>query len=116
MHLIGEHDSSGEKGAAILSGVHPARQPPFLQQQVTLAATITVLWIRNDLLRIRLQMFGVPDPDPTHFIEAYLEIIFKKILLSKKKKNILTTGICYFLLHTTGTVLQYRIFRPKNYI
>ena len=47
-------------------------------------------------------MFGVPDPDPTHFIEAYLEIIFKKILLSKKKKNILTTGtvsaIFYFTL------------------
>ena len=99
MHLIGEHDSSGEKGAAILSGVHPARQPPFLQQQVTLAATITVLWIRNDLLRIRLQMFGVPDPDPTHFIEAYLEIIFKTILLSKKKKEY--TNSRYLLFSTS---------------
>ena len=97
MHLIGEHDSSGEKGAAILSGVHPARQPPFLQQQVTLAATITVLWIRNDLLRIRLQMFGVPDPDPTHFIEAYLEIIFKKSYYKKKEY----TNYRYLLFSTS---------------
>ena len=29
-----------------------------------------VLWIRNDLfwIRIQLRIFGVPDPDPTHII------------------------------------------------
>ena len=47
-----------------------------------------------------------------HIWKLYL----KKSYYHKRKKNILTTGICYFLLHTTGTVLQYRIFRPRNYI
>ena len=43
------------------------------------------VWIRNDLFRIRIQLwiFSVPDPDPnadpdpTHIIEANLEIIKK---------------------------------------
>ena len=46
----------------------------------------TVLWILNELFRIQLRMFKVPDLDPTHFIEAYLEI--KKHLKINPKRRI----------------------------
>ena len=46
----------------------------------------TVLWILNDLFRIQLRMFKVPDLDPTHFIEAYWEI--KKHLKINPKRRI----------------------------
>ena len=40
----------------------------------------TVLWIRNDLFRIQLRFFRVPDPDPT-----YLHILFGHICKLLKK-------------------------------
>ena len=80
-----------------------------------------MLWIRNDLflIRIQLRFFRVPDPDPdvdpAHFIEANLEIFEKHTLYSLKNKTLPT--ICHFLLHTYGTtILQYtqsRIQRTK---
>ena len=69
-----------------------------------------MLWIRNDLFRIQLQIFGVPDPgpvsDPTHITgsSAYLEIILKNTLNSIKKKNI-----------GTGTGTNYLTFSFSNY-
>ena len=56
--------------------VYPCRS---LEPKSNLGAMGTVLWIRNDLLRIQLWIFRVPDPksepDPTHNIQAYLGII-----------------------------------------
>ena len=51
-----------------------------------------VLWIRSDLFRIQLQIFGVPDlgPDPTHIIFHNWKLFFLT-LNSIKKKNMLTT-------------------------
>ena len=79
--------------------------------------------IRNDLFRIRLRNYR--DPDPTHCLWAYLKIILEKNLIpgtgNQFKKRIYkistvlllpSTGILYFLFDTT--VLQPRIFRPKN--
>ena len=82
--------------------------------------------IRNDLFRIRLRNYR--DPDPTHCLWAYLKIIlekktpytgygtgnqFKKRIYKISTVLLLpSTGILYFLFDTT--VLQPRIFRPKN--
>ena len=56
----------------------------------------------------------IPDPDPTHIIEAYLEII-KNTLNSIKKKNQPT--ICYFFYFILQSYRlqnkQSRIQRPK---
>ena len=38
-----------------------------------------VLRIWNDLFRIQLRIYRVPNPDPTQFIWAYLEIVLKKL-------------------------------------
>ena len=47
-------------------------------------------WIRNYLFRIRIQvqLFRVPDPDPTYISKVYFEIIQKHPLNSIKKKNL----------------------------
>ena len=71
----------------------------------------TVLWIRNDLFRIRIQLwiFRVPDPDPgksSGSNPCYLSIFGnckQNHLKFNHKKNLST--ICHFLFHTT--VLQH---------
>ena len=46
------------------------------------------------------QMFRIPaDPDPTHIIYVYLEIVNKTTLNSIIKKHLLS--ICHFQFHTT---------------
>ena len=47
----------------ILPGIILVLAKPLLVRIISTGTINTVLWIRNDLFRIRLQLFRVPDPD-----------------------------------------------------
>ena len=64
--------------------------------------------IRNDLCRILLRRYRVPEPDPTHVISAYLEIIQ---ITSIKKKNPPT--ICHFLFQGNKIIIMFKNFCLK---
>ena len=69
------------------------------------------------LLRIRIQLriFRVPDPDPTHTIKAYLEIVKKHLKFNQKEDSTryehLPFSISYYC--PTVHIQQSRIHRPK---
>ena len=73
----------------------------------------SVLWIRNDLFRIRiqLQIFRVPDSDSCHLriFGYYFKIHLEFTLHSFKNKNLPT--FCHFLFHTKVPNSQPKIWK-----
>ena len=71
----GQHRCSQEDGGRCLA---PRKELYIYVFFTFVKQLLAVLWIQNDLFRIRIQLQILRVPDPTHVMYAYLEIIKKK--------------------------------------